>query len=397
MHKEVLGNKYLVGAMALSVFSTLVFVRFIFPVESWLGDFSIYVEATEKFNRGQNAYVAFENGNMFIYHPYVLRVMGFLGGISTLNVCLLIIFAFSIFGLARALNAPVEGHAIAVKPRTQIIATWLTIGSLGLGLTAIFSGNVTFFIASFLVTILLSDDSEKKKWLYPTIILFASMLKPYFLLYLIPFALTFKLGKRIHLVMLSLGCIFAYGALWASAMLFDPVLYESFIYALNQQTLVKHDLGFGLAAYLVEHIGTTLSLMVHGLVLLGGIIYWTIKRKGILNFGVLNFSDARVSKIYFVVLVTIVNPRMKEYDFALAYFLTILLVATLLPRVSGIWFFASQFVLAIGALAIATYNGKFLPLVFTSYPLYYLSAFGILILPLVFDGFRFPRRARSLA
>jgi hypothetical protein len=202
--------------------------------------------------------------------------------------------------------------------RTRLSMLWLWVPSIGFGgagIIAFKTGNLTLFL-HFLVLgvffMVMKNPTDKKIFIFQSIILSAAMVKPYFLAYLtlLIYLTDYKKFTLVTLTTVSLTTI-----IWLSASIFAPNLYEQFVISLTHQTLGKGDLGYAVFGLVRRHTGDSIGIILHTIVMLvalmGLVIF--IKRKG---------YDLRSEKtiplaIFFIIFI---NPRMKEYDFFIAIF-----------------------------------------------------------------------------
>jgi hypothetical protein len=273
-------------------------------------DLGIYEHAVNVFNAGGNPYEL--NGYLsFVYHPLVLRVMAWLGNylgptLIALYIASLLFFFSSLGGI-----------------RSWWLYSFLAFAYCGIGTISIGSGNITVFFHLVLLGILLRSinaeqtlkaSSEKLTTTFILAVVLFSIVKPYMLAYLlIPLVLTWKTQQQKSIWSLTFlaGLVLALTLLLSS--LYFGAEFQSFLSAVQGQTIGKRDLGYGLVMYFYEYYLSAGSLIYRAFVLhfaiLGAILLITLflaKRSGALN------TSRFALLLYF--LLTILNPRLKVYD-----------------------------------------------------------------------------------
>jgi hypothetical protein len=207
--------------------------------------------------------------------------------------------------------------------RSWWLYSFLAFAYCGIGTISIGSGNVTVFFHLLLLGILLRSinaeqtlkaNSGKLTTIFILAVVVFSIVKPYMLAYLlIPLVLTWKTQQQKSIWSLTFlaGLVLALTLLLSS--LYFGAEFQSFLSAVQGQTIGKRDLGYGLVMYFYEYYLSAGSLIYRAFVLhfviLSAIILTTLylaKRSGILN------SSRFMLLIYF--LLTILNPRLKVYD-----------------------------------------------------------------------------------
>jgi hypothetical protein len=273
-------------------------------------DLSIYEKAIDVYLSGGNPYEL--NGYLsFVYHPLVLRFMAFFG--SHLDIGLMaayfgsLLFFFSSVGINRS----------------WWLYAFLAFAYCGIGTISIGSGNVTAFFHLILLGVLLRNTSNGENnpvassnefLLLILLVLLFSFVKPYMLAYLfIPMALTWKSNQQRTIWPLVLVAGFFLALILVLSSLYFGVEFQSFLSAVQGQTIGKRDLGYGLVMYFYEYYLSAGTLIYRAFVLhfaiLGAILFLTLflaKRSGTLN------SSRFALLLYF--LLTILNPRLKVYD-----------------------------------------------------------------------------------
>lgn len=273
-------------------------------------DLGIYEKAIEVFRSGGNPYEL--NGYLsFVYHPLVLRFMALIG--SHLDIALMVAYVGSLLFFLISLGSN----------RSWWLYAFLAFAYCGIGTISIGSGNVTAFFHLILLGILLRHISNGENngvvssngfLVFILLVLLFSLVKPYMLAYLlIPMALTWKSNQqRSTWTLVLLAASFLALILILSSLYFGAE-FQSFLSAVQGQTIGKRDLGYGLVMYFYEYYLSAGTLIYRAFVLhfaiLGAILLITLflaKRSGGLN------TSRFALLLYF--LLTILNPRLKVYD-----------------------------------------------------------------------------------
>ena len=291
-------------------------------------DLGIYAKAINVLNSGGDPYSPDQLGGFlsFVYHPLVLHVMALFGSwlfpvVVTFYIASIIYFLFSL-----------------KKNSNLWLSAFLAFAYCGIGFISIASGNLTVFFHLILLGILARDASQdleqKKNSKLPTsinttfviLLLVFSIVKPYFLIYLaIP--LIMQWGKKegfAKTLRLVLTWMSIFIILMISSSLFYGAEFSSFISAVQNQTLGKRDLGYGLVMFFYDYYLSAGPLIYRAFVLHFAIavlllliaIYLAIKNKW-LSVNKLN-SAYFPFLLYF--LLTLFNPRLKVYDLFPAFF-----------------------------------------------------------------------------
>jgi len=283
---------------------------FQFLAQGILWDLGIYEKAVNTFNAGGNPYEL--NGYLsFVYHPLVLRAMAWFG--NYLGPALIAFYIASLLFFFSSLGGN----------RSWWLYSFLAFAYCGIGTISIGSGNITVFFHLVLLGILLKSitaeqtlktNSGKLTTTFILAVVLFSIVKPYMLAYLlIPLVLTWKTQQQKSIWSLTFlaGLVLALTLLLSS--LYFGAEFQSFLSAVQGQTIGKRDLGYGLVMYFYEYYLSAGSLIYRAFVLhfaiLGAILLETLflaKRSGILN------SSRLMLLVYF--LLTILNPRLKVYD-----------------------------------------------------------------------------------
>ena len=273
-------------------------------------DMGIYEKAVSVFRSGGNPYEL--NGYLsFVYQPLVLRFMALFG--SHLEIALMAAYVGSLLFFFSSLGSN----------RSWWLYAFLAFAFCGIGTISIGSGNVTVFFHLILLSILLRHISNRENngvassngfLVFILLVVLFSLVKPYMLAYLlIPMTLTWKSNQQRSTWTLVLLAGSFLALILILSLLYFGAEFQSFLSAVQGQTIGKRDLGYGLVMYFYDYYLSAGSLIYRAFVLhfaiLGAILLITLflaKRSGALN------SSTFALLLYF--LLTILNPRLKVYD-----------------------------------------------------------------------------------
>lgn len=273
-------------------------------------DLGIYEKAVAVFNQGGNPYEL--NGYLsFVYQPLVLRFMALFG--SNLGLVLIGAYLLSLLFFLRSLGSN----------RSWWLNTFLAFAYCGMGTISIGSGNVTVFFHLVLLGILLRHISiGDSTAMIPSpsftgfilAVLLFSLVKPYLLAYLlIPLVMTWKSDQQKATWALTLVAGFFLAIILFLSSLYFGAEFQSFLAAVQGQTIGKHDLGYGLVMYFYEYYSSAGPLIYRAFVL-----HFAILSILILAILYLAKRSQLIQKPQFALLLyfllTILNPRLKVYD-----------------------------------------------------------------------------------
>ena len=302
-----------------------------------LWDLDVYLLAAASESVGGSPY-ALSSGLSFVYHPYVYFLFKSLERVGVLEATAFTFYAASSVYFFFWLHRYVRIIQLVISPIQLLLFVLLPAFALGgTGLTAFLSGNLTTFLHLAILGQFFRCLDEKTRRLNATVtwsvciflaaLCLFSLVKPYLILYLA--LLVFILPARTAAglgVFTSITVCFV----WFSVLLFDWQLYRLFLLSLASQTLEKRDLGFSVFGVVSRHhtyqVATLAHLVFASSVLLGLAVF--IKRG-------LSKSTGLAPHLapLFVVLIALVNPRMKEYDFVICIIFLLLFLATTRPLI----------------------------------------------------------------
>ncbi|MBU3623213.1 hypothetical protein [Polynucleobacter sp. AP-Latsch-80-C2] len=310
-------------------------------------DLGIYEKAVGVFNAGGNPYEL--NGYLsFVYHPLVLRFMALFG--NNVGIALMGAYLASLLFFVSSLGSN----------RSWWLYSFLAFAYCGIGTISIGSGNVTVFFHLVLLGLLLRKIANgnalegvpsKLTAVFILTVMVFSLVKPYMLAYLIiPLVSTWKTSKQKSIWSL----VFMAASLLALTLLISSLYFgaefQSFLSAVQGQTLGKRDLGYGLVMYFYEHYLSAGSLIYRAFVLhfaiLGAVILTALflaKRSGLLN-------SARFTLLLYFLL-TILNPRLKVYDLFPALIALFIFASPLKQGLIAKWLFVVAYALSLSQLA----------------------------------------------
>jgi hypothetical protein len=309
-------------------------------------DLGIYEKAVSVFNAGGNPYEL--NGYLsFVYHPLVLRFMALFG--NYLGIALMGSYLVSLIFFISSLGSN----------RSWWLYSFLAFAYCGLGTISIGSGNVTVFFHLVLLGLLfrnIRDDedfgisSSKLNGVFILTVVIFSLVKPYMLAYLlIPLISSWKTAwqKSIWSFTLMAGGLLALTLLLSS--LYFGAEFQSFLSAVQGQTIGKRDMGYGLVMYFYEYYLSAGSLIYRAFVLHFAILSVLIlmvlflgKRSGQLN------TPRFALLLYF--LLTIFNPRLKVYDLFPAMVALFIFASPLKQMLASKWLFVIAYALSLSQL-----------------------------------------------
>ena len=279
-----------------------------------LWDLRVYQRAVAEFISGYNPWSS-DHGFLFVYHPYVLRLLVFFDSLFPLQYWLLGFYGiasllFLHFGF-RLCVAPAISPSCRPSGPVLMILLLAAIAYGGAGTLAFMTGNMTPYLHFFLMAIFAAWGTTGRRswtWCYLAAVTFFGIIKPYFLAYLL---LLFAVVPARQGLIIGIASVLAAALIFFSAALSVPSDFDSYLAALEQQILTKADLGYSVYG-LIHRFGTaTGAFLVHfgaSMVLIALSIYWAGKVR----------EPLRRNMLPLIIVAVIINPRMKEYDFLLA-------------------------------------------------------------------------------
>jgi hypothetical protein len=307
MHKR-LPPLYQLVTLFIGIVWTLYSLQFLEQGIFW--DLAIYEKAVTIFNSGGNPYDL--NGYLsFVYHPLVLRFLALFG--NHLGIALVGSYVMSVLFFLKSLG----------KNQSWWIYSFLAFAYCGIGTVSIGSGNVTVFFHLTLLGILLRwvsgeqeylGNSERPIGIFILMVMIFSIVKPYMLAYLlIPVIVSWKtpLQKSTWALTLFASLLLALILLFGS--LYFDTEFQSFLSAVQGQTIGKRDLGYGLVMYFYDYYLSAGPLIYRAFVLHFAILAIIILMSIILAKRSKSLNKASFALLLYFLL-TILNPRLKVYD-----------------------------------------------------------------------------------
>ncbi len=301
------------SALALCVLISLVLALQSYLVETPLWDLSPIIQAVRDYAVGVSPYRQ-KDQSMFIYHPFVLIALSLIGQFVSLKLflacCYLAVVLWFLFESTRFLADQVNG----VLKIAAIIVMALTFG--GVSLKALLSGNFSAYFHLILISLMFNYSAQNRKlvlFLYGFSLICFSIVKPYFLAYILFYFLAHHVKKAIAL---SLMCCGVVALLWFSGSILLPDQYADFLRAMQYQLLTKDDLGgFSTLRLLGPRLGYQWAFLLHissvgSLFVL--LMVWAKRRIVVL--------EQRSLLLLLIIFIVLTNPRVVFYDFFASIF-----------------------------------------------------------------------------
>lgn len=275
-------------------------------------DLAVYEHAVSDLVAGRSPYQS-QSEHLFVYHPMVLHALAALDSLGGLRLTLCLLYGVVLGLFAR------QVHTWMARD-----AGWLGLCALGLGgcgVLAMVTGNLTVYLHLLILTLALHeaavDDGRAKRLLWMVLPVLA-VIKPYLLAYL---ALPWLLQPGWRSLLGGVLSLLCFVGLWMLGARVWPAEYAQFLANLSVQTIKNQDLGyavFGVVRPMVSSnvVAGVLHLTVSGCVLLCA-VWWAPRRWRI-------EQDLTSRVLLAVPALIMLNPRMKEYDFAVALLCAVL-------------------------------------------------------------------------
>ncbi len=329
-------NRHPVPVFILAtVMLTIIGVTYLALTEKWwptslFWDLDVYKQAVNDQLNGTDPYRKV-NLFTFVYHPVVLHFITAIGRYIPLSVILTTFYAASAFWFFYELRASLKTglKALEYSDVYFLLVPVLTATTvIYSGITAFFSGNITTYMHFFLIALFLRNIRRKGEFtslgIMAVIGLFA-VIKPYFLAYILVVLLgKLSLGKKALLMSVPIGIFIT---LWGAGSLLYPDETRKFLY--NISTFQKaSSLDIGMSFYFFTYLAgipKIPGLLVHGAIIAALLV--RVYRKSVRMQDNPYAKFVVFAKVFFIL--TLANPRMKEYDLypALALLFSFLLVA----------------------------------------------------------------------
>ena len=324
---------------AVAILTLTAYVIFWSRILGFQWDVAVYARAVADYARGADPYRT-DVYLPFVYHPFTLRVLVLLNHLAPVKVLFPALtlaavgWLFVEFGQITVRAGDRGGAAdappSAVSPKVLAFALLVAAGFGGVGAPALMSGNMSGLMHFTLLAAFLRAgrvDNVPSRYLPYALILAFALVKPYMLIYLaVP---VLQEQKRVPALIAGVVVVALFAVCWFSFQAVWPDQYARFVTNLQWQTLSRGDVGytfFYVFGHFTRQLATALEL--HGIVslLLIALVPLLFTRK----YGPDAPFAPKLAVIYLVL--TLANPRMKDYDLfpALAAFFAVF--ALLFPR-----------------------------------------------------------------
>lgn len=324
----------------IAIFSISVRYYSVAETQVIFSDFYVYKRALTDVYDGLNPYRT-DVGAKFLYHPMVLGLFLWIEQVYSFSLIYGLVFLFSFVWFLREAGCSYTKNING--ERVIFWNHWIGFGSIifasfgfgrALGLSLL-TGNISLLmhfalISSYLMYLRLRGKGSINVVL---VLLFVfSVIKPFFLLYSLLFVFSSDRKNNYKKV----------GVLWVLVLIFWGASFivikdqmMDFLGALNAQTLEGNDIGYSFFKYFQILLGgSIIPLVFHGLasIWLGWFLYKKFYKSS-------ENDDAKIFYLGYFYL-TVINPRVKNYDMlpgVLCYFLFVSsLVKSLKPLVWGV-------------------------------------------------------------
>lgn len=284
-------------------------------------DLNVYVQGVIDYKLGINPYRD-DLDLMFVYHPYVLKIFSIVNNLIPINIFLFLFYLLSTYFFCSQLNNYLSIKCNFKNKKNNISIIWAILPSIMFGealISAIRIGNISIYLHFFILGMFffgIKSISSLKIFLFITSIVIASIVKPYYLAYLILLIYYTSLKKSITL--LAATCIFVF-AIWISAHYFTADLYQKYLDMLFIQGF--ENWGYSVLGLLINFTSSTNAFSLHLLLMLLtllGFIFFIYQKKYKINYD--KFIPLTI--IYIIVM----NPRMAIYDFPIAIIFIIVFI-----------------------------------------------------------------------
>ena len=323
----------------LFIFSFIVNSLFLLTYRHYLWDLNVYKLAVNTFNNGASPYLHLE-GLRFVYSPYVLYALSYCGAALT----------FTLIGLSFVSFILLLKQEFGRKIIFYSIVSSLVFFNDFL-FKSVATGNITAFL-HFTVIAAACFSQNRKINIFLFVVCISSIVKPYFLAYLILGAIMRSNFRQYCLqACLTVG-IFV--VIFSSQIILFPSLFNEFLTSLSAQALGNmegpgRDVGLAPYAMFGGVVDRTYAIGLHFVVvLLGGYLLLCLGKNAAKN---LNSKDT--TKLFFflcLIIITFLNPRMKVYDYWVEVAASTGIVFTLLRKLELTQQIKWKKILLIGAL-----------------------------------------------
>jgi hypothetical protein len=274
-----------------------------FKSHLFLIDSDVYAHAIQRYLAGGNPYDLTIKPR-FVYHPFFLQVFSLAGNHA--KDFLLFLYTLSGVYIFSALS----------KRREMLYPFFLAFCFCGIGFDQLMGGHLTLPLHFLLLAPLVSGISTEQQCnRYIGIVALTSIIKPYMIAYLlIPIFASFQRSHNwVNILKKTMYAVLGLTLLVSIDYGYAPDLTNQFLDTLHQQTLGDGDLGQGFFYLFFKWTHSTVkALALHSLAIMllcGPILFLFWKRMD-------QNQEAFIFYLYF--FLTMINPRIKEYDLCAA-------------------------------------------------------------------------------
>ena len=286
-------------------------------------DLYVVVRAVNEFSIGVDPYRHMAQ-SMFIYHPYVLKILVGINSFIPILIFLISFYLLSIIWFGKqSYKWLMQQQTLATPKHVGVVSILLmSISFGGVAIASFACGNLSTYFHLVLIGLIFNYSLNKKfltLFVLGLAIVIFSVVKPYLLAYVLVYFLFLK--KRQAL--LFAGSISICGLIWLSGTYFQAEMYERFASALQYHILTKEDLGgFSSLRILGPILGIKTAFVAH-LAFVSFALYslfFIIPDK-------INLMQKPANQLLVMLLLIIfINPRLVYYDFYVGVFLLFYLI-----------------------------------------------------------------------
>lgn len=282
----------------------LLSIHDVYPVLFW--DLDVYVGAVDRYYFGLDPY-SIDSGLNFVYPPVFFSVFGF-GGSYFLLLFITVIY------LATIIIAFYHDNVRFFIQAMLVSACLFPIYAQPRLLECLLAGNITPYMHILMLTVLFSEKGWNKPFVTYISIAFLSMIKPYFLLYMLTPVLMTNIRSQLAFVLATVVVV-AFVYLYQYLFMYSG--FMGFVDSLLDQTkqsdpgvIYSGDIGFGFyRIFLIIFHAKLSSVVATNLTII------------LLSTGIYMIRD-KLREVYgdlYLLLISIAlaivsNPRLKEYD-----------------------------------------------------------------------------------
>jgi len=296
-------QEYILNVLILA--GIFILVRFMLSRSNYFWDLDVYQKAVNIFNNGHNPYIDLKELR-FVYSPYVLFVFSLAGKyLSSVLTC------FYLLSTAYFIVNKV-GREILI----YALASMVIFANKDLGISFV-TGNLTLFVHFLLIAIFFSEFRFRTS-IFVMLLCLVSIIKPYylsygFLLFIDSKSVSNSLRNFIFI------CLIVF-SIYVSQYLLFPSMFNDFLVSLQAQVLGSssgpgRDVGF--APYYVfttifhnRNIALILHFLFIGLIFF--FCYFSLDR---IRVVVSEVDSSKLWLYWMLIMIVMLNPRMKEYDY----------------------------------------------------------------------------------